>query len=107
LAKGLNTAFAAMKKLQLKDPLITELENSVVVNIRHESLASPEEIVMEYLENNDEITNSIVRQLTGIGSENRVKRVFEKLMGAKEIERVPGKEGYLAAYQKSKKGNRS
>jgi ATP-dependent DNA helicase RecG len=107
VGEGLNTAFAAMKKLQLKDPLITELENSVVVNIRHESLASPEEIVMEYLENNDEITNSIVRQLTGIGSENRVKRVFEKLMGAKEIERVPGKEGYLAAYQKSKKGNRS
>jgi predicted HTH transcriptional regulator len=48
VGEGLNTAFAAMKKLQLKDPLITELENSVVVNIRHESLASPEEIVMEY-----------------------------------------------------------
>jgi ATP-dependent DNA helicase RecG len=103
VGEGLNTAFAAMKKLELKDPLIIELENSVVVNIRHEPLASPEEMVMEYLDNHPSITNSIVRSLTGIGSENRVKRVFEKLMAAGEIERVPGKEGYLAAYQKPKK----
>ncbi len=103
VGEGLNTAFAAMKSLALKDPTIDECENSVTVNIRHESLASPEEMVMEYLTNNEEITNSIVRKLTGIGSENRVKRVFEKLMAAGEIERVPGKDGYLAAYRKIQK----
>jgi ATP-dependent DNA helicase RecG len=100
VGEGLNTAFSAMKQLKLKDPQIVELDNSVVVNIRHEPLASPEEMVMTYLDNNEEITNSIVRSLTGIGSENKVKRIFEKLMGVNEIERVPGKQGYRAAYRK-------
>ena len=99
VGEGLNTAFAAMKQLNLREPVIEQRENSVVVHIRHESLASPEEIVMDYLGKNDEISNSIVRKLTGIGSENKVKRIFEKLMAAEQIERVPGKEGSAAAYR--------
>lgn len=88
-----------MKKLQLKDPIIVELDHSVLVNIRHERLASPEQMIMEYLADHREITNKIVRDLTGIGSENRVKNVFYALAQAGQIERVPDKKGNKAAWQ--------
>lgn len=99
VGEGLNTAFAAMKKLQLKDPVITELDHAVLVNIRHEKLASPEQMIMEYLASHAEITNRIVRELSGIGSENKVKTVFQRLMKRGQIERVPDKKGNLAAYR--------
>ncbi|MEU8081015.1 ATP-binding protein [Catellatospora citrea] len=100
VGEGLNTAFAAMKRLQLKDPEIKQLENSVLVNIKHERLASPEELILEYLETHEEINNRTVRDLTGIGSENKVKVIFQRLMAASQIERVPGKGGGSAAYRK-------
>lgn len=100
VGEGLNTAFAAMKRLKLKDPIITELEHSVLVNVRHERLASPEQMVMEYLETNPEISNKVVRELTGIGSENKVKNIFYGLANAGQIERVPDKRGNKAAWRK-------
>ncbi|WP_148310914.1 ATP-binding protein [Nocardia brasiliensis] len=100
VGEGLNTAFNAMKALKLKAPIISELPNSVLVNIRHERLASPEEICMEYLETHDEIRNRTLRELTGIGSENAVKRVFQRLIAAQQIERVPGKFSSASAYRK-------
>jgi ATP-dependent DNA helicase RecG len=39
VGEGLNTAFEAMKKLRLKEPVIEQREHSVVVNIRHQPLA--------------------------------------------------------------------
>jgi ATP-dependent DNA helicase RecG len=72
----------------------------VLVNIRHQRLGSPEEQVMEYLDEHDEITNKVVRDLTGIGSENKVKVIFQRLMKVHQIERVPGKGGGAAAYRK-------
>jgi ATP-dependent DNA helicase RecG len=100
VGEGLNTAFAAMKKLKLRDPIIRQSPNSVVVDIRHQRLGSPEEIIMEYLETNDEISNMRVRKMTGIGSENEVKRIFLRLAKAHQIERVPGKGGGAAAWRK-------
>ncbi len=64
VGEGLNTAFAAMKRLQLKEPLIHEAPNAVVVNIRHQRLGTPEELILEYLSDHEEITNKIVRALT-------------------------------------------
>lgn len=100
VGEGLNTAFEAMRKLRLKEPQITQDQQSVLVQIRHERLASPEEIVLEYLESRPEIKNSIARELCHIGSENAMKRVFQRLMKRNLIERVPGKEGGAAAYRK-------
>lgn len=99
VGEGLNTAFNEMKKLQLKDPIIIELEHSVLVNIRHEKLASPEEMILAYLDDHGEISNRIVRGLSGIGSENQVKRIFQRLMKSGQIERVPGKSGSSSAYR--------
>ena len=79
VGEGLNTAFAAMEKLRLKAPVIEELENSVLVTIKHERLASPEEIVIEYLKTHDSIRNREGRTITGIKSENTMKQVFYRL----------------------------
>jgi hypothetical protein len=61
VGEGLNTAFAAMKKLRLKEPEIVEKENSVIVYIHHSPLASSEDMVMKYLDSHEEITNAIGR----------------------------------------------
>lgn len=86
VGEGLNTAFKAMTALRLKQPIILEKDNSVLVIIKHERLSSPEELVMEYLNTHSEITNSAGREITGISSENTMKRVFYKLRDADYIE---------------------
>jgi len=100
VGEGLNTAFKEMQKLRLKPPIIAETENSVVVTIKHDPLASPEESVMDYLANHESITNRIARELTGITSENSMKEVFYRLAKSELIERVPGRRGASAAWQK-------
>ena len=100
VGEGLNTAFKAMQKLRLKPPVIREPENSVLVDIRHDPMASPEESVMDYLGNHEQIKNGIARELTGITSENSMKDVFLRLAKRNLIERVPGKKGASAAWQK-------
>ena len=100
VGEGLNTAFAAMRRLRLRDPEIEQRSNSVVVHIRHERLASAEDAVIEYLANHPDITNQIGRELTGITSENSMKDVFYRLRDRNLIERVPGREGPRAAWQR-------
>lgn len=100
VGEGLNTAFEAMRKLELKDPQIEERPNSVLVHIRHERVDPPEVVIASYLENHDQITNKIARELCHIGSENRVKRIFEKMMERDLIERVPGLFSNKTAYRK-------
>jgi ATP-dependent DNA helicase RecG len=100
VGEGLNTAFKAMQKLRLKPPVILETDNSVLVRIRHDPLASPEESVMDYLHNHAEITNRVARELTGINSENSMKEVFLRLAKNGLIERVPDRKGASAAWQK-------
>ena len=51
VGEGLNTAFEAMQHLRLKPPAVVESNSAVVVKIRHEPLATPEQSVMDYLEN--------------------------------------------------------
>ena len=79
VGEGLNTAFNEVSELRLKKPIIKELENAVLVIISHEPLASPEKIVMDYLENNFEIHNKTGREITGIKSPDSMKSVFYKL----------------------------
>jgi len=100
VGEGLNTAFDAMKKSRLKPPVIRETENSVMVEIRHDKLASPEESVMDYLANHTEITNRVARELTGIVSENTMKLVFLRLAKRNLIEPVPGRKGPASAWQR-------
>lgn len=103
VGEGLTTAFEAMRKLRLKDPVITEEGDYVVISIRHQKLASAEDIVMEYLEINPMITNREARKLTGIQSENSMKNVFWRLRDkAHLIKAVPGRSGFASAWEKVK-----
>ena len=99
VGEGLNTAFSAMSKLRLKEPVIEEKENSVLVIIKHERLASPEELVLEYLKTHSEIANKDARALTGIKSENTMKRVFSRLRDRGYIEMVPGRPRIKSAWR--------
>ncbi len=105
VGEGLNTAFAAMRRLKLKDPTIEERPNSVVVHIRHEKLASAEELVLDYLRKSPTITNPTARSLTGIASENAMKNVFYRLRDRDLLEQVPELRGNKAAWRLTKKGS--
>ncbi len=100
MGEGLNTAFQKMKEWKLKPPVIEEDGNYIKVTIRHAPLALPAEAIMTFLDENVEITNMQARDLTGIQSENAVKKEFYKLRDQKLIERVPGKGGGRAAWRK-------
>lgn len=104
VGEGLNTAFEAMRNLRLKEPVVAEMDNSVVVLMRHEKLASAEDTIMEYLENstNSLITNRVARELTGIKSENSMKNVLLRLRDRGLIEQVPGRSGFASAWQKKR-----
>jgi ATP-dependent DNA helicase RecG len=100
VGEGLNTAFAAMKKLGLKPPVINEKENSVLVVVRHEALASTEQRILEYLEKNETVRNKEAREVCSISADYVIKRVFGQLVDRKLIEQVPGTARATTAYQK-------
>lgn len=92
-----------MRSLKLKDPDIQETDNSVIVYIKHEPLATPEQIILDYLDHNPEINNSKAREICFIGSENVIKRTFERMMSSGLIEKIPGRKGKATAYRKTGK----
>lgn len=99
LGEGLNTAFDKMKEFKLKNPTLVEDGNYLVVTIPHTPLASPEELVMEFLQKHPEIKNKQARDITGIKSENQMKDVFYRLRDRGMIERIEGRRGNAAAWQ--------
>lgn len=99
VGEGLNTAFEAMRAMRLKPPIISQEGGYVKVSLRHESLATPEEIVLEYLQIHDQITNRQAREICFIGSENKMKTIFQRMIRQGLIELVPGATRYTAAYR--------
>lgn len=99
LGEGLNTAFQKMKEWKLKDPVIIEDGNYVKVTIPHSPLASPAEAILEFLSKNETIRNAQARDITGIKSENAVKREFLKLKKAGSIEPVTGLRGSASQWK--------
>jgi ATP-dependent DNA helicase RecG len=100
VGEGLNTAFAAMHNLGLKEPIIVEKDNSVLVTIRHESLASPEESIMEYLETHPTIKNREARAITHIRADYQMKAVFGRMVKSGMIEQVPNTRTNSTAYRR-------
>jgi ATP-dependent DNA helicase RecG len=99
VGEGLDTAFESMRKLNLRPPDVLEKDHSVLVVIRHESLASPAQQVVDYPKKNGTIRNSIARKMIGIDSESKMKKIFKQLIDAGEIEHVPGTAGRGYAYR--------
>lgn len=103
VGEGLNTTFRAMRRLGLKEPRIENRENSVLVVLRHERLASYEEQVLEYLESHDTIRNKEARDLCHVDADYKMRRIFSRLEGQQLIEKVPGLTQAQTAYQRGPK----
>lgn len=101
VGEGLNTAFAAMHQLGLKEPSISQTDSAVIVSIRHEPLASPEDAIMHYLESHNTINNSKAREITHITADHRVKGIFKRMETKGMIEQVPGTRTSNTAYRKT------
>lgn len=100
VGEGLNTAFSAMHQLGLKEPVISEKENSVLVTIKHEPLASPEEAIMDFLESHATIKNSEARAVTHVRADYQVKSIFGRMVRKGMIKQVPGTRTSNTAYRK-------
>jgi ATP-dependent DNA helicase RecG len=100
IGEGLNTAFEKMHQLGLKEPSLVERDNDVVVTIRHEALASPEEAIMKYLEQHPTIKNKQARQITHVAMDYQVKAIFGRMIDNGMIEQVPGTRTAATAYRK-------
>jgi ATP-dependent DNA helicase RecG len=99
VGEGLNTAFQAMRKMKLKDPIILQDGGYVKVTLKHEALASPEEMILEYLGTHDQIVNRQARDISFIGSENKMKTILQRMVKQGLISLVPGTTRYNAAYR--------
>lgn len=102
VGEGLNTAFVKMNELGLKSPEIRELENAVLVVIKHEPLASPEEIIMTYLSDHDQIKNAKAREITHVPTDHRIRNIFNRMADSNLIEKVPGTNTASTAWRKKK-----
>ncbi len=101
VGEGLNSAFNAMKQMQLKEPKIEETESSVIVTIKHERLADAETIVWEYLQSHNTISNETARLLTGITDANKMKRVFYRLRDQGKIQIVEGTKSSATLWERA------
>ena len=100
VGEGLNTSFQAMRDLNLKDPVVLQRENSVLVTLKHEKLGSAEEIISAYLRDNDEINNAVARKLCNIGDANKMAGIFKKMSRSEIIESIPGRAQVKTGYRK-------
>lgn len=99
VGEGLNTAFEAMTKIGLKPPVIEELENAVLVIIRHEPLASPEQAILDYLREHDWIKNTDARRVTHIQQPHKINNIFREMETHGLIERKEGSNTSGRAYR--------
>jgi ATP-dependent DNA helicase RecG len=100
VGEGLNTTVEAMKKVRLVAPVIEQKGMNVVVTLKHESLATPETLIMEYLDLHDSITNKQARQLSNVGSENAMKHILRRMVTANMLTVVKGKTVFDTSYVK-------
>ena len=68
-----------MHELGLADLHMEEKENDVLVIIRHEALASPEEAIMKYLGTHDRIKNKKAREITNVRMDYQMKTIFGRM----------------------------
>lgn len=105
VGEGLNTAFDKMRELGLRDPIIEERDSDVLVTLLHEPLASKEETILKYLDENGTIMNKKARAITFLRDPDQMKRILQKMVDKGVIEPVPGTRRGGAKYQKKQPAN--
>ncbi|MDY7993798.1 ATP-binding protein [Paenibacillus polymyxa] len=88
IGEGLDTARNELRKIGLVAPEFKELDNALLVTIKHQKLATLEDIIVDYLKGNPDvfITNKDVRKISGEEDVNKVKKAFQKLRKQNIIE---------------------
>ncbi|MGY0218998.1 RNA-binding domain-containing protein [Endozoicomonadaceae bacterium StTr2] len=81
IGEGLDTARNELKKAGLVAPEFSERENAFVVTIKHQKIASIEDVIIDYFKKNKdgEVTNKFIRQLSGESDMQKVKQALQKL----------------------------
>jgi ATP-dependent DNA helicase RecG len=100
VGEGLNTAFDKMRELGLREPVIEERDSDLLVTILHEPLASKEEAILKYLDENGTIMNKKARAITFLKDPDQMKRILQKMVDKGVIELVPGTRRGGAKYRK-------
>lgn len=100
VGEGLNTAFAKMRDIGLKNPTFIEAENYFLVAIHHEPLASAVDTIMDYLDKHSSIKNAKAREITNTKTDFRMKGIFREMEKSGKIERVPGTNTSSTAWRK-------
>lgn len=87
IGEGLDTAKNELKKAGLVAPSFDEKDNAFIVTIRHQKIASLEEVILQYFSDNPDgaLTNKLVRQLSGEDDMQKVKIALQKLRASGEI----------------------
>jgi len=103
VGEGLNTTFRSMQKLNLGRPEITETASSVLVRLKHEPLASKEELIRRYLRDHDAINNTTARKVCNVDSDSVIRKLFKGMIDAGELEKIPETRGKGTKYRLPKK----
>lgn len=87
IGEGLDTVKNELRKAGLVDPVFEEKGNAFVVTMKHQRIASIEDVILDYFDQNPDavITNKIARQLSGEDDINKVKKALQKLRADKKI----------------------
>lgn len=81
IGEGLDHAKNELKKAGLVAPSFSESENSFIVTVKHQKIASVEDVVIKHIADNPAsiITNKLVRQLSGEDDMQKVKKALQRL----------------------------
>lgn len=102
VGEGLNTAFDSMRKMRLKEPTIEQKGANVLVTLKHESLGTPQELIMTFFEAHETITNKQARDICNVNSENAMKHILRRMVDAEMIDVIQGESRFKTAYRKKK-----
>lgn len=81
IGEGLDTAKNELRKAGLVAPVFEERGNNFVVIVKHQTIASIEDVIINYFKDNPtgQLTNKLVRQLSGEDDLQKVKKSLQKL----------------------------
>ena len=90
IGEGLDTARNELKKAGLIPPEFEEAENAFVVTVRHQRIASVEDVILQHIADNPDavLTNKLVRQLSGEDDMQKVKKALQRLRSEGVIQPV-------------------
>lgn len=90
IGEGLDTAKNELRKAGLVPPSFEEAENAFVVTVKHQKIASIEDVIIKYINDNPEsiVTNKLVRHISGEDDMQKVKKALQRLRAEGHIKPV-------------------